>query len=498
MTSPRRHPNLWPCLVLALVALASSALFWSAGPCDDEFIVYRYAANWAAGLGPCFNPGERVEGFTCPAWVALFALVHVLDLEPMVVTRLLGALALVVASVVAARHVTRLGGRASGWITGLALATSPVLAYHGALGLGTLATGAALAVAYAAARRAEERARSSPVAALALGLAALIRPEALVLLPGFVWAAPRARRWRFGALALALPFAWQIARLAYYADWLPHTFALKKLGFVDDLAYGSEYLLGATLCSGVGLLLVLALAARPAGNWFAARSECAALLGAGAYLAAVVGVGGDYMELARFAVPVLPLLWMLVGEVLVARAALLLTGALALALLWPWARRAELHELHAFDERRWIAIGQALGPNVVPEPPHTGFAIATAPVGAIGYFSQRRIVDLLGVTQRGLERVEPDLAITMKGHHRYDAEHVLRQRPEVVILGNGVLPGGERRLVVSAWERTLFQHPDFQRDYAARTLEIPGSYVLLYFQRRDSTPLRGSQPATTR
>jgi hypothetical protein len=43
---------------------------------DDAMISMRYAYNLAHGLGPAWNPGERVEGFTNPLWVGIMALVH--------------------------------------------------------------------------------------------------------------------------------------------------------------------------------------------------------------------------------------------------------------------------------------------------------------------------------------------------------------------------------------------------------------------------------------
>lgn len=45
---------------------------------DDAMISMRYAYNLAHGLGPVWNAGEHVEGFTNPLWVGIMALVHLL------------------------------------------------------------------------------------------------------------------------------------------------------------------------------------------------------------------------------------------------------------------------------------------------------------------------------------------------------------------------------------------------------------------------------------
>lgn len=47
---------------------------------DDVMISMRYAKNLAGGLGPVWNPGERVEGYSNPLWVGIMALIHLLPL----------------------------------------------------------------------------------------------------------------------------------------------------------------------------------------------------------------------------------------------------------------------------------------------------------------------------------------------------------------------------------------------------------------------------------
>src|SRR5581483_8265813 len=56
-----------PALLLGLLAWRHR---WVA---DDGFIGFRVVDNLLLGSGPVFHPGERVEAFTSPAWVALLA-----------------------------------------------------------------------------------------------------------------------------------------------------------------------------------------------------------------------------------------------------------------------------------------------------------------------------------------------------------------------------------------------------------------------------------------
>ena len=59
-------------LVLGMAGAALHALYFD-HIADDAYISFRYAANWAEGNGPVFNPGEYVMGYSNFLWVALLA-----------------------------------------------------------------------------------------------------------------------------------------------------------------------------------------------------------------------------------------------------------------------------------------------------------------------------------------------------------------------------------------------------------------------------------------
>src|SRR5262245_54915599 len=67
-----RAPYLAPLLTLLATRLWMARAVHAAN--EDAYITFRYAANWAAGMGPVFNPGEHVLGFSSPLWTALIAL----------------------------------------------------------------------------------------------------------------------------------------------------------------------------------------------------------------------------------------------------------------------------------------------------------------------------------------------------------------------------------------------------------------------------------------
>ncbi len=465
-----RGPGHLAWVLVTLAALGLWLVLRDTGPCDDEYIVWRYARNLVERQGLVFNAGERVEGFTCPLWVLLLAGGILLKIAPLAVGVGAGLASTIGAAWLAllARGRER---RESDFWCALAIALGVPLAYHAAQGLGTALAAALVAGWYVLLRR--ER---GALAGLVLGAATLLRPELLLLLPFHAFAARRA-----GALlaACALPLAWFAFRRAYFGEWLPMTFYTKKLPLAADLGYGMTYLGRATLDTGIGVILVLLALAPPAGR--VARS---ALAGAMTVCAGVVWVGGDYMFLARFLVPLLPLVLMLAADVLSrfeaqSRVRVRLAWiAIVLLQVWPIVRLRELQESQRFYEQRWIAIGKELALRM------PACKLATSPIGAIGWYSHLPIVDMLGITNSALRDKQPDLAITLKGHQRHDEDWLLAQKPDAIVLGNGISSRGEGKLDVNAWEKPLFLDPRFQAGYEARLLPIPGQPSLVYFRRR--------------
>src|SRR5262245_46970829 len=80
---------------------------------DDAFISFRYLANFFAGHGLVYNPGERVWGYTNFLWTVLLAPLVAAGADPVVYAQALGLtasfllLALVLAGGTAGRPSAR-------------------------------------------------------------------------------------------------------------------------------------------------------------------------------------------------------------------------------------------------------------------------------------------------------------------------------------------------------------------------------------------------------
>ncbi len=481
-------------LAAALVAAAHAASFLGHGPCDDDFITYRYARNFVEGHGLVFNLGERVEGFSAPGWMFLVAAALRLGFDPEVFSIAIS----IVSSGVAAWAVGELWKRRhpESWHAGPAwlVAALPALGWHAIIGLGTALLAALVAVWAMLWDRAVARERPALAAAVVLGLATFVRNESVLFALPFLFHEHRRGKLAPATLALAPLIAWQVFRVAYFGRFVPVTYSVKKLALGDDVRLGLEYLAESNSECGIGVMVVLAAVAA-AGERGASLVRMAAL-GFLAHVAYVVYVGGDFLPFARFFVPALPIgAWLAFegGLALAGRrrglAALAFAAAVGLLQL-QHLRRAEFAADHADSEPRWKLMARAVV-DAVP----SSTKVALAPIGAFGWVSRLYIVDMLGLTNTAILEAPPDPGITIKGHQRYDAEWVLAQNPEMIIVGNGWLSfdaSGRTELKASHWERTLVESPRFVERYAPMRLEVPQSYPLLFFWRSDAPPPTGA------
>lgn len=303
----------WGVLAVAAVhvVVASSFLFVT----DDAYISFRYARNWARGLGLGFNPGEPapVEGYSNFLWMAAAAACERVGLAPATVLPIV-SIALSVALLVDLFRtlLDRFDLPPVAALLGVvALAASPGFVIWSTGGLETMAAawmvwrcvdGLVLSEGEGACRRAV-------LPALAL---ALLRTEGIawVAVAGLVGLAVRAverGRRRDGAKRVAVALAvvgiaygaYFVFRYAHFGSVLSNTATAKVEADPERVARGLDYVTGfwlEALAHPVHLLLL------PLAAW---RGRVGGLVVAafavGVPLFAVL-VGGDFMTMGRLLV----------------------------------------------------------------------------------------------------------------------------------------------------------------------------------------------------
>ncbi len=302
-------------LLASLVGLVAHALFYRF-LCDDAFISFRYARNLAEGHGLVFNPGfERVEGYTNFLWVVVLALFDFCGAKPEHVAPVLSILLTVAMWGLVARAAWRWipdgPWRFAVLLPTAWLAVTRSVAVWSTSGLETrlfevlVVAGVFRLIDDVAASVDSER-RRLPFAAVYLALAALTRPDGM-LIGGAAMATAAVilaarRKLRVGDLAAhALVFcaivgAHLLFRYAYYGDWVPNTY-YAKVGGRAWWEMGTAYLACFALEYAVWLWLPF-LFAGVRGFLTGRRAEAPLLIAAAVvpHVLYVASIGGDHFE----------------------------------------------------------------------------------------------------------------------------------------------------------------------------------------------------------
>ena len=455
---PGKRPNTSFWLLAAALVLAGAVSWLHQATYDfendDAYISYRYARHWAEGMGPVFNPGERVEGYSNFLLVGILALVHRLGGDVVVASRSLGTLSLWGLVLLAYLFASRRLGRGPG----LALAASLAMALHGGLacwarsGMETVPLAFALLLAQYVFLGELPRQRSHWRSGFLFAVVALLRSDGFVHVGATALFLAVQRQHRRRLWTLLLPFALITApyflwRWQYYGHFFPNPYYLRTGGDFHQQLRGLFYVANFIVPFG-GLLLfaapLLLFWLRDPERDTARTYLATATIVFGAY---VVWVGGDYMPMARFFVPIIPALVLLQLETIAElaskferpaqrRAAVaILTGVTALSGLLPTLNPRRQPQNRAIIARvqveEWTLAGQWLKSHMPP-----GTLLAAEPVGALAYFSELPIVDMLGVNDEHIAHLQTaNLGHSTAGHEKRDFDYVLSRRPQLLFRG---------------------------------------------------------------
>lgn len=393
------------------------------GVVDDSYIFLRYARNLANGLGPVFNVGERVEGYTSPLWLVVVRGLFCLDSDPANVIGYASA-ALGLGTIVLVERRSGLGA--------LLVALNPAFVFWAWSGMDTALVCFFLTATVVTLTRHSLTTAATVCAGAAFAAACLARLDVIVLLPLIAFWVYRQTRSSpvmgtlRGPIAFVVPIAGVVVhtawRWAYYGAWLPNT-AEAKVGAGQGvlIEYGLMYLQPMAVALAPALLLVL----------FSKRSHRAlALLLTAAWLSFVACVGGDFFPHVRFAMPLLPMLAAL-AEPEPHRTSLRFWAvpllAVQILMLTGMYRNRGLEEVRL--AHAWAETGRWLGRTLPPDA-----TIATLVAGAVPYYADRQTIDLVGLTDRHIATQGKVASAAYVGHQRYDSDYVLARLPSVVVL----------------------------------------------------------------
>jgi hypothetical protein len=454
--------------LIVMIALATCGLYLVVTarvtaigyPLDDSWIHQTFARNLAAGLGLSYNPGEQVPASTSPLWTGLVAVGYLVPTGPLFWTYAMGFACIVaVGCLVYFLFQQMWPGRnklaataavfaALEWRVGWACMSGMETGLFMALSLSVLVLTLAEARSVSNSRSAPRRLSCEVALGLACGLLVTTRPEGVVLAGlcfGSLLLLAVSRGGSLGRSLTGLAVAATVTGISLipYAafNWLmagsvlPTTFNAKRVAYAQPLSLLStvHYLRDAlvALFAGQSLLLVPGLLWGLAGRFWnrfqiqylrsRKSSTEAVVVGLPAVWAASLVVLYSFLlpvvfHHGRYLQPLVPIIviYGVAGSASVAdqlkrrgfrvvsRAAYMAVGVGVMVLWGAGARVYSQDVMFINDEQVRTAVW-------ISENTPASAVVATHDIGAIGYYSGRRLVDTAGL-------IDPEV-VPILGNH---------------------------------------------------------------------------------
>jgi hypothetical protein len=465
-------------LVQESALIGASRYFWLE---DDAMVSMRFGARLAEGKGLTWTDGPRVEGYSNFLWTLIMALVHWAGASKASASAwilALNAACLAWLALGVRRLSAGLGASSmTAALAGLACALS-YDAMDGALsGLEMVAVSAVMAEALAQGLEAEHGGRTWPWSAFALaGLLPLLRsdgglPAVLVLCMGL----RRQRRLGpclfAGILVLGPGLVHEWFRHAYYGQWVPNTYLLKR-----DYWPG-KYQEGALKALGALARYPLVLAAVAAAAWMRSWRPWIAVLAVLALYCA--WTGADYYVFLRFYAPGWPLFFAL-GFAAAQRFFTGLSKGAYPALLLLLFSANVAWSFPTLLQSGWEAAQERLRVALFLEhsiPPNQ--SVASTWAGTFFYFSALPGVDFLGKCDAVVAGAKPDPSQGGSGHNKLDLDHSLGAlKPDWVLLSAPSYSQPDQAYLVPTYDQRIAADPRFMAFCLPQLRQISDHWAL--------------------
>jgi len=423
--SERTPSSMLTALWLALLLFAALVFGLHGYVTDDTFIHLQFAKHLRDGQGLVFNAGEAVPGATAPLWPILLGIVGKGGADLLRLATTLSALAGFFALggfFQAARRLMLRPEHAQAativWAANAWMARWTVSGMETALAVALVIAGWNVGWGRGQPSTPARRWRVG----LVWGLATLARPETALLVAlyaasSFVWpdgaigGAPLGARVRalgavvIGAAIVLGPYA--LYAFSLYGSLLPSTLAAKGSGAHGFAVLVDQLVLAAKVAGAVCAIEILAcVALLPRFRHLFRHGDAAlhASVWSWMVLLPLAYALRALPILSRYLLPILPFIvlygWWALEHFRLSGAGTWRRGVLAVALGLSVAINVVVYEVQVLPHTRQFAAGMERtlipwGKRLAETPPAT--LIATPDIGAIGYYSDRRILDMGGL-----------------------------------------------------------------------------------------------------
>lgn len=451
---------------------------------DDSFISFRYADNLAAGHGPVYNIGRRVEGYTCFFWVLLLSLGRRAGFDTARASVFLGSL-FAAGSVILAFLAYRFSKRftpTNSAVAALFLGTCGVFTPWASSGMEVTLFTFLILLAVLITLRLQENPGGAvwAPAGLIYVLVALARPEGalvsgILILQLFLNAGTRIMALKALLVFCVIYLPYFYWRWNYYGHLFPNTFYAKVGSTGNQVLRGLRYAAGFVIVVLPLVLLCIIGLRKTVGL---RQIFCLIAL----YTLYVILVGGDIMPAFRFFTPVLPLMCLLAAVAAEnpaeRRRTVLVTVLVVVFNLLQIRYSGSIHD-HILEDT--VAIdGKEAGVWLREHVP-SDCVLATNTAGSVPYYSKLQTIDMLGLNDEHIaHRQIPWIGTGPAGHEKGDGAYVLSQKPDIIQFGSSLGDSQPRFLS----DQELWRIPQFHREYEMRLHLLPSGKSLILFERR--------------
>ena len=477
---------------------------------DDAFITFRYSWNLLHGNGFVFNPGVFVEGTSSPFWAFILTGIGAFGANIEYAAKIFSLVCLILC--IPLLYLKSCKDKSQYWLAAIATFTIwsiPSAVLWSVFGLETILFATlilillTLSTQLAASSRLSVYTESSKwhwTGLFLVGVALVItRPEGIlfpyIALVGlfFYSRQNRGSTLRVGIALFIFLSLITLFRLVYFGDWLPNTYYAKAIGlsFNEKLLFGSRYL--ATWWKNwwwLTLPSLFILLDREYRRFFyfgflLVGAECFFIL---------VSCGSDWMPAQRHALTILPILSLLAVQGISVGIDFLNKHAcrqecsiswkciIVAVLIVPIALINHHRQLRSYTP--FLAIYEQAMTNLkemgrwIKSQTHDGDYVAARDIGALSFYSQRNILDLVGLTDRHIAR-------SSGFYHRQelDVDYVFAYKPRIIIIDT---PIREDQLISPEnVTKPLFYDTRFLDSYVKKRLfRCPRFYDYYVFERK--------------
>lgn len=494
---------------------------------DDTYITLQYAKNFANDNGLVFNVGEKVEGFTSLFWVIFLGAAYKVGLNIESLSQILSVgfsiISLVLTYVLFLEITKGTSNKNKNYLVLFSFLSVLITSLNGTYyywavsGMETsLFTMAYLSILllYLKYYLNEKLLLVFPSTLFVLSL---IRPEGniifvLILIHSFFVILIKSNfkfketfksffnlhRTQGYLIFIFLVTSVTIFRLLYFGYPLPNTFYAKTGFSIEQIRTGFDYFidfLNDYTLYGLIILAPLYL--------FRFKKKIKSIsflyLNLFSFIIYVILIGGDVLTQYRFFVPVIPIINILFCLLIYFISTTLketeIKTSMPMLFIIPFSVAVFINIINSEKVENLSRRESAFVENMkrtslwlksksINE--HNNLTVAASTIGALAYFSDGHIIDMLGLTDKYIAH-NPEYILKISDEsvgwkeRKYNADYILRRKPDYILFSTQEKPS-------SYAERALFTKTDFHKNYFVYLYDPDNSKVFasIYKRRNDS------------